>query len=284
MAGITPGTEAVNILREIWSPEFGLDPVEEDVITPLVSEPVGATRIGNKLHLRKVKSMTTQTLNNTTLGLKSDLTYNTNTEVEVTATPTLKYAGVQYAPHTLTRIIDDDNFRAAQRKMIKAALGATRATDLLALAAAASQVINQADIDDPMLTEGIGRMSEYAMGKFVLGETRLNLVIHPREVKNYLRIPGVREYQIRGSQGSAATGEAALAYNIKCRESGLVYQSGGVAYQPLLLKDAWAIGYNIEPSTMDPELDGMALTVIGRMEYGVAEWFDSSVVVLACNV
>lgn len=284
MAGITPATEAANILKEIWAPEFGLDPVEEDVITKMVAEPVGSQKFGNKLHLRKIKAMTAQTLGTSTLGLKSDLTYNTNTEEEVTVTPVFRYAGVQYAPHTLSRIIDDDNFRAGQRKMLMSAIGAQRATDLLSLAASASQVINNADINEDQLVEGIGKMSEFAKGKFILGETPLNLVLHPREVKNYLKIASVREYQIRGNEGSAASGRAVNTYNIRMRESGLVYNPAGTAYQPLLLKDAWAIAHNIPAEMLEPERDGLALTVLIQTEYGYAEWFDSSIICLSNTV
>lgn len=284
MAGITPGTEAAALLPETWNPEFGLDPFEEDVVSGLIAEPVGARSFGGKLHLRKIKAMTANTLGPTTLGLKSDLTFNVNTEVEVQVTPLYAYSGVQYAPHTLTRLIDDGPFRAGQRKMLKAALGVKRATDILTLAGSASQIINQANINEDQLVEGIGRMAEYAMNKFKLGETPLNIVVHPKQVKNYLKIGSVREYQIRGSEGSAATGRAVNTYNITCRESGLVYVAGGVAFQPMLLKDAWAIGHNQPAMIMAPEVDGVSTTVVAVEEYGVAEWFDSSVIVLSNTV
>lgn len=277
MAGITPGTEAANILKEVWDADFKADPTEESVVAGYISEPLGSQKIGNKMHLRKVKAKTANTLGNTTLGLKSDLTFNTNTEVEVTAQPQFVYSGDQYAPHTLTRIIDDGSFRSESRKQLMAALNEQIDTDIFELFPSLSVgVAAGSDLDDLMIRAALKLLATNAKRKFKLGETAVKAFIHVDEVDSALGIAAFKEYQIRGSQGSAVSGQLVTTYGVSWAESGLVYKPGGTAYNALILPDAFAIAYNIKPHAREPEVDGVSTTVIVEAEYAIAEWFDSS--------
>lgn len=277
MAGITPGTEAANILREVWDAEFKADPTEESVIAGYISKPLGSQKIGNKMHLRKVKAKSANTLGNTTLGLKSDLTFNTNTEVEVTAQPSFIYSGDQYAPHTMTRIIDDGSFRAESRKQLMAALNEQIDTDIFELFPALDYGVSAAaDLSDEMIRAALKTLATNAKRKFKLGKTPVKAFIHVDEVDVALGIAAFKQYDIRGSQGSATSGQLVTTYGVTWEESGLVYRSGGTAYNGLILPDAFAIAYNIEPHAREPEVDGVSTTVIVEAEFAVAEWFASS--------
>ena len=115
-----------------------------------------------------------------------------------------------------------------------------------------------------------------AKNKVKVGQTDVRLFLHPDEIKNFMAMGAAREYQIRGGAGSAGNGQLVTTYGIKVEESGNIQNSGGNYHQPMILKDAFAIGYNRTPSALPEQQDGIVTRLIFRAEYGVCEWFDSS--------
>ena len=285
MAGITPGTEAANVLREVWDADFKADPTEEAVVAGYISEPLGSQKLGNKMHLRKVKAKTARTLGATTLGLKSNLTFNENVEAEVTASPKFIYSGDQYSPSTLTRILDDGSFREESRKQLMASLNEQIDTDIFELFPAMTIGVGAGtDIDDAMIRAAVKLLAKNAKRKFKLGVTPVRAFIHVDEVDNALGIAAFKQYDIRGSQGSAVSGQLVTTYGVQWSESGLVYKNAGTGYNGLILPDAFAIAYNIKPHAREPEVDGVSTTVIVEAEYAVCAWFDSSGVKIPTTV
>ena len=61
---------------------------------------------------------------------------------------------------------------------------------------------------------------------------------------------------------------------------GNVYTNGASYFNPLLLKDAWALAWNEKPHILDVQMDGLVENYIAYTEYGVCEWFDASGVAL----
>jgi len=288
-AAVRASTEAANILREVWDSQFGLDPTEEAVVAPLVATPIGTQKIGKKLHLRKlaVQSANKLTPSSHTTSLASDnLTYNQNTEVEITVTPFVYYCGLELNKDAMNEIIDDGNAIAGYRTQMLAVLNEKLDFEIFSLAPNLSQSETGADLDDAMIRSALGKLAKFAKRKFKLGKTPFNIIVHPDEIKNAVNIPAIKEYQIRGSQGSAVSGQLVSAYGANLEESGLVYNTGagGTATQPLFIKDAWALGYNEKPHLLDPQTDGLVSRFLGYLEAGVSEWFDSSGVGLVTNI
>lgn len=285
MAGITPGTEAANILRETWTSQFALDPTEESIVAKLVAEPYGTQKIGKKLHLRKIKAMTATKTNgptNTTLLLPSNMTFTTNTEVEVTVTPFSYHTAIELNPDTLNEVIDDGELIAAYRKQMMAVLEEKLDFELLDLASSASLTETGASFTEAMWQAAIAKLAKNAKRKFRIGKTPYNLVFHPDHLASALQVPALREYQIRGNQGGAVNGQLVTTYGANIEETGLVKSSGGTEYMPLFIKDAWALGWNEKPRILAPQQDGLVTRFVGYFEAGCAEWFDSSIV--SCNI
>jgi len=281
-AGIRTGTEAASILRETWDSQFALDPTEEAIVAPLVSQPVGTQRIGSVLHLRKIAAQTVQSMSASTVQVADNLTYNQNTEAEVQVTPASIYVGIELNPDTLEQIVDDGEAVAAWRKQMMAAITEKIDLDLLALAQSASLTESGASFSEALWQSAIGKLAKNAKSKFKIGRTPYNLVLHPDKLSQALQISALREYQIRGNQGAATSGSLVTTYGANIEETGQVSVSAGTYYMPIFIKDAWAIGWNAKPKMLEPQNDGLAVRYLAYASYGVAEWFDSSVV--SCNI
>ena len=280
-AAVTTSTEAAAILREVWDSQFSLDPVEEAVFAPLVSQPNGTQRIGKKLHLRKLKTMTVQDATASTTLVADNLTYNTNTEVEVTLTPAGFYSGIELNPDTLEQIIDDGEAIAGWRKQLMASLTEKLDEELGELAQSASLTETGASLTEALWQAALAKLARNAKNKFKIGKTPYNFVIHPDRLANALGIAAIREYQIRGSKGSAVDATL-VGYGTNIEETAKVFTSAGTNFCPLFLKDAWAIGWNQKPKNMPVQQDGLVERCIVYTSFAVAEWHDHSIV--SCNI
>lgn len=276
MAFAVNTTTNAAILKTTYDSEFGLDPTEESVVAGYVAQPVGSTKIGNTLTLRKIAAVVAGKYSGTS-GLPANLSATTaNTEAAVTTTLSYGYAMLEVDEPAMTRLVDDANYRTGIRKQLAAAVNSQLDADLFALASSLSASQSGADIDDAMLRAALKDLATNAKNKFRIGQTPVRLFIHPSQIDSVLGVSTIREYQIRGSAGSAPSGQMVNAYGISFAESGNVLSSAGSYYNALILPDAWAIGYNIKPSAMPEQVDGIVTRMIFRAEYGVCEWFDSS--------
>lgn len=280
MAAINATTAALS-LKTTYDAEFGLDPYEESVVAKFVAKPVGNAAIGNTLTLRKVAAVTgLKYTTNASGGLPSVLTGHAPTEQAVTTTLAYAYAMAELDEEAMNRIVEDGNYRNGVRKQMAAAVNGQVDIDLLLLAASLSHSETGATVNETMYASALKQLAKYAKNKFKIGETDARLFVHPDVLDDVLVMPIAKEYQIRGSAGSAVTGQLVTTFGIKIEETGNVYQNLGHTYCPLIIKDAWAIGYNKTPSAIPDQQDGLITRLIYRAHYGTCEWFDSSGVVL----
>jgi len=270
-------------LKTIWDSELGFDPVEETKIADWVETPIGAEKFGTALKLRKLPVMTIQRYDTVTppisqtSGQRASLTYNTATAATVTANAVGRYSAVALDKTYLNQVVDDAKFRAGYKRQLTAVLNEGVDIALFALGSSLSSTVSQADIDDAMVRTALGTLATNAKNKFNETSAKL-LVVHPNELKNVWNIPAIKEYQIRGTIGSEVNAQM-NAYGLIWRESGLITPNLGSYYNPLLLKDAWALAWNEKPHILDVQMDGIVENWICYTEYGVCEWFDSSGVV-----
>lgn len=277
-APVTITTNA-QLLRSITDDEFALDPFEESVVAGYVAKPIGTAKVGNSLILRKIAAHTASKYAGGG-GLPASLNTNANTEVAVTLPVAYAYAMGELDEASLTRLVQEGGYRTGYRKQMAAAVNGQIDIDLFALSASLSKSESGASVTETMYASALKQLSKYAKNKFKIGETDVRLFVHPDVLDDVLVMPLAKEYQIRGSAGTAVTGQLATSFGIKIEESGNVLQSGGHTYCPLILKDAWAIGYNRMPSELPEQADGLHTRLIHRAEYACGEWFDSSGVVL----
>lgn len=259
--------------------------MEESVFRNIVATPYGVEKFGSTLNLRKINTVTNQSLASSTTPIHSNLTYTTNTETDITVASVANYAAVELPRDTLNQVIDSANLVTAYRRQMLSALDEAIDTTIANLASGLSQSVTSADITDDMLRKGVGLLAKYAKRKFQVGQTASYLVLHPDEIANAMGCDSVKSYLIRGNAGAAATGDLASTYGIQLRESGLVQTSGGTtAYCPLILPDAFALAFNEQPHILDVQRDGLLDRYVVYTEYGASEWFDTSGVVFVCTI
>lgn len=268
-----------NLLRDTWDAEIGLDPTEETKIADWVEQPIGAQKFGNTLYLRKLPALSASTYtSDNDNALRASLTWTTTGDTRASASATMKYSAIGLERAMLNRAVEDSNVRNAFKKQMMAAIREGVDVSLFALGSSLSSTVSQADIDDAMVRTALGQLATNAKGKFTEDSAKL-LVVHPSELKNVWNIPAIKEYQIRGTIGAAVNAKL-NAYGLVWRESGNVLFSAGSYYNPLLLKDAWALAYNEKPHLLDVQFDGLSENFIAVTEFGVCEWFDTSGVAL----
>lgn len=285
MAGSAPilsGSHAAEILRETWTSQFALNPTEEAIVAPLVSEPFGVARIGKKLHLRKIAAQTVQTMSASATNNPAGMTFNTNTEADVEVDPVSYYSAIEFNPDTLEQIVDDGAAVAAYRKQLMAALTEKIDYVLLQLAESASLTETGASFTEALWQAALAKLAKNAKSKFKIGRTPYNLVLHPDKLAQALQISALREYQIRGNAGAAQSGSLVTTYGANIEETGLVSSDGGTYYMPMFIKDAWVLGWNQKPKMLEVQNDGLLTRHIAYVSFGASEYFDSSIV--SCNI
>lgn len=281
-AAVTTTTNAA-ILKQTYTSDFALAPTEEAVVADFINQPFGTERIGNKLYFRKIKAVNAGKWTAGVSGLPAGLAAvasTANTEEAPSTTLAYAFGMLELDEPALTRLVDDGNYRNGIRKQLAAAVNATVDTDAFALAATFSHTESGAAVNDTMYMSAIGQLSTYAKNKFKVGETEARLFVHPTQVKNALAIEAAREYRIRGSAGSAVSGALMSPYGLVVRESGNVYNNGANHFNVIITKDAWGIGYNIKPSPLPEQQDGIVTRLIFRAEYGLLTQFDECGVAL----
>lgn len=275
MAEITTTTNA-SILKTTYDSEFGLDPTEESVIVNWIAKPMGGQKIGKEFVLRKIAAPTVQQWSAGTSMLPGGLTSHAPTEAAVTATLYYSYVQAEIDEPAMTRLVDDANYRTGLRKQMAAVVNSRPDYYVASLFSGLSASESGADIDDAMLRSALKQLSTNAKGKFKIGQTPVRLFISPTQIDSVLGVSTIREYQIRGSAGSAPSGQLVNAYGISFAETGLIAVDAGSYNNALILPDAFAIGYNIKPSALPEQQDGLVTRFIFRAEFGVVEWFDTS--------
>lgn len=285
VAAIKVGTEAANSVVTTWTNEWKLNPTEGAMVGDFVDKPQVVGKFGQTIKVRFIPGIfasNMQTISNasgTTFNRSGLTTINQNDTV-VTGTSNMVYGAITVNRNVWNQVRDDADYRAKQKAALAAGMVEKVDSDIFANAVNLSNTITQADIDDAALRNGYGRLRKTAKGKVKLGETDVRLYLPPEEAGNALGIAAIREYQIRGNAGSAATGSPVNAYGIKWDVSGLVYNPTGItAYCPLILKDAWFIAFNETPHPLADQVDGLTDTFITVAEYATFEEFDSSGVV-----
>ena len=286
VAAIKVGTEAANSVVTTWTNEWKLNPTEGMMVADFVDKPQVVGKFGQTIKVRFIPAILAgnmQTISNSSIATfnRAGLTTINQNDTVVTGTSAMVYGAITVNRNVWNQVRDDSDYRAKQKAALNAGMVEKVDTDVFANAANLSNVITQADLDDAILRNGYGRLRKTAKGKVKLGETDVRLYIPPEEAGNALGIAAIREYQIRGSVGAAATGSPVNAYGIKWDVSGLVYNPSGVALCPLILKDAWFLAYNETPHPLADQVDGLTDTFIVVAEYATFEEFDSSGVVFA---
>lgn len=272
MGILTAATEAAALIPKRWNPGLKLEAQEEMIGVKNFSEAVGVQKINGQLYFRKIKR-----INSTAVPSGgATLTATGNTETAPSITPTREYAMVQIEGAVLDRMDTDPS--SAYRTQIKAGLGTGVDVAGMTLAAGLSTNIvgnGAAHLDQALLLEAQGKLIGSSRNKFNPGVSPAYLTIFHTEIRYIMGIFNLTADSARGdAEHPLVTGWIIKTLGMMLNESGNVYQAAGVTHNLLHTDDAFAIGYNREPSILPPQQFEDSVKIIGVVEHGEVELFD----------
>ena len=266
-------TTAAKLIPEVWSTNLLEETTEEMVVATNFARPVGVSKVNGKLHIRKVLRVPATGANASGLSL----TYTSNTEQEVTATPIWAYAAVEISHPVYTRMdINPDN---TYRDMLK--YGLAEYIDQYCAQQAASLTTNikgsgSADIDLGLMLDAQMALAISAKRRYKVGVTPWFIKLHPSQLKNTMGIFNLIADYVRGDETKpVVSGWVSPVLGAQVDESGNVYQAGGVTHNPCFLEDAFVLAYNEEPIVLEPQPFELVKRIIATTEFGTAIQFDN---------
>jgi len=279
---ITP-SDAANLLTKEWRAGILLAANEESVFMPnMMDASAGAVKLRNGLYVRKLGTMTAQSLSGS--GLHSSLTYNTEAGSVVLLSPSTPYSAVELNVDTLMEIDSQPMLKAAYKEQLMASIGenmdSTTAQSLIP-ALTTSVEGGAVALSKALMLTCLKDLIVQAKDRFKPGKTRGHFIIHPNQSDALLDIPEITAANIRGdSQNPNVKGWVWDAWNCSVEESGNIHTAAGVAYNVLFLEDAFAKAWGTKPYFLDPQFEGLLVRLICVGQYGVGTIFDEYAVMM----
>ena len=278
MAPVTT-TTALKLLPELWSPGLLKEAYEAMIIVKDFAKAPGATKIGQKLHIPKMLAIAA-----TTPGSPSGtgLTYTANTEQEVTVDPLETYAAVEIQRAVRRRM--NINPDSPYRDMIKR--GVAQAIDIKGGTLASGLTTNVkgsalASMDLGLMLDVQQALVVSCGENFRPGRSPWFIKMHSTQVKNTMGIFNLTADYARGdSVKPFVSGWLSPVLNANIDVSGNIYTSGGIAHHLAFIPEAFVIGFNEEPTVLEPQDVELVTRIIAVSEFGVSEAWDE----YACDV
>jgi len=266
-------TTALKLLPELWSPGLLMETNWAKIVTrEFSSPPGGAKKIGQQLHIPKVKRIAA------TGGgsYSTSLTYTANTEEEVTVDPVQVHGAVEIQRAVYNRM--NTSPESPYRKMI--IRGMAEYLDTYGAALAANLATNVkgsalASVDKGLLLDVMQALATSAQSEFELGKDTWFIKLHTSQIKNAMNQFDLTASNVRGDGTKPmVTGWLSPTLGAEIVASGNVYVSGGIAHNLCYLPTAFVEAFNEEPNIIEPQPYELVVRLIGYGEFGQSEAFD----------
>lgn len=273
MATVTT-TTALKMLPELWSPGMLMETTWAKVVTrEFASPPGGAKKIGQQLHIPKVKRIAATGGGSYTTG---NIIYTANLEEEVTVDPVQVHAAVEIQRAVYNRM--NTSPESPYRKMI--IYGMAEYLDSYGAALAANLATNVkgsalASVDKGLLLDVMQALATSAQREFELGKDAWFIKLHTSQIKNAMNQFDLTASNVRGDGTKPmVTGWLSPTLGAEIVSSGNVYVSGGIAHNLCYLPTAFVEGFNEEPNIIPAQDYELVVRLIGYGEFGQSEAFD----------
>lgn len=278
VSSILQGTHLTAVVEQSWRPRFSLESNEERVVSRGFEGPDGVTKMGNTMNISKIQRMTVTNLTTTAQMDASLLSYNTNTEANITVSARDDYAAVSVGRNTVNRMLRSADLLAGYKKQLQSALATAIDVQCASLVPSlATNIVGSGavPISKSLLLSGLTKLVASAKGMFKLGTTSCYLTVHALRTGDLLNIPEITAADVRGdSMNPNVTGRVWKAWSMDVAESGNISTSGGAAHNLLHISPSHVLAYNEEPNLLDPQENGLATIIIAYTNYGTAEVWD----------
>lgn len=236
MAAVT-ATTAANLLPQRWT-DVDVNTNEEMVHANKIKD-LGV--VNRQLNVPLMASIAASTLS---AGSGSNVTFSANTEGVATFSPATRYAAVELEKQAAVRAADD--LKSKYKFNLELSLASVIDADCLIDAASLTQVINAAGgIDKASALDALQRVVSGAKRLFKPGRNNAIGILHSTQYDEFMSISDFTSAQVRGDNSNPmVSGWIVQAAGAFWYESGNVYQSGALYYNPVYIKEAFGVGYN----------------------------------------
>src|SRR5437773_1950673 len=107
LSSMRPGTELTNVLEQRWAPGFGYVANEEAVIIQTFGDGQVTGKVGNTLNLSKIDTKVANVISTTAQVDAGALTFETDTEANVSANARDIYGAVAIGENSRARLLRD---------------------------------------------------------------------------------------------------------------------------------------------------------------------------------
>jgi hypothetical protein len=268
-------TQLANVLETQYEPTLSPEANEAFVIAKDFKR---VSMVGNSLNIGKVAAATAVTLAGTSTSAHgAGLTYEQDTEAAITVSPTFTYAGFQLTQVSAQRFMRSPQYQAKKKQQLLAALRVEHDTRAGALGPNLSTNVvggGASRITKTLVLQGMAKLRAGAKEYFQMGGLA-HLVGYHLQFPDLFGILDITSAEMRGDATNPnVTGRIVRAWGLTIDTSGNISLSGSVANNMLWIPEAFALGYNQEPTLLEPQKDGLVTRVIAHSECGMAEVWD----------
>lgn len=223
--------------------------------------------LDNKIHIRKAKVLSVNSLASTASG--SGLTYSANTEVDVEISPIARYVAVQISKSQLAQMnVDPQNMIVTG---VQDALA--EAVDSLCLTDVQSLTTNvlgnaAAAITRPLLLNALQLVRQTGKMEAVPGKSTIHFVCHPSQYDDFMSISEITAANVRGGNANPnVSGTVFDALGMSFTVSGNVVVDGNGANNVVFVPSAFGVSYN-EQVGVTRQVFELSNRIIGYVNFG----------------
>lgn len=273
----TTTSSFTNFLETRWSPRIMLDTSEEMAIANkfMTGSDLEVDKVGNTLYVRKVAAKTTNKPGSGFAGELTALTLENDSETAVACSPVTGYCAVIVSDQVKMRMMAFPAYEAAIRQQFVRSLSEQIDADAGTLATSLSVSVPDTNLSAALIRQALGTLKTNAKREYKTGKITAVLRVHSSQQQHLYGIPEAANADIRSDDGANVSGVVVKLWGADVDVTGNIASSGGLRYNMLFVKPAFALVYNQEPKVVAPQEFGFATFIGGIADYSVTEIYDN---------
>lgn len=254
-SGTSPKAGAA-LVNQVWQTDIERTLCEDAEFWPKLVE---RDRPYDQLNIRKIGRFgaTNSLAETASADDGTGLTYVVAADTNITLAPINRYVAIAISRHQMSQMNVDPKgpFRTSAEEALNEQI------DVVCLQDAASLATNvtggsSAVVDKPGLLNILEKLRASARSAITLGKTKLWFIITPGQFGDLMTVPELTAANLRGdSQDPNVRGMVLNGLGLNYQVSGNVYTSGGSAYNPIFVPEAFGIAWNEKPVAMAQEFE-----------------------------
>lgn len=280
-------TSLSNLVETVYRPRMALATSEAmEIANKFDDGNEGVEKMANSLVIRKILAKNRVTAAAGDHLAAENMTFEADTETNITVSPTFIYGAVGLSKHSQTRLLASAEYQKGVREQLVRTLKEEidETAGELGDNLATSVIGGAQNLDKSLLLSGLAILRENSKRYYSPGKNTAYLRVHPRQMHHLYSIAEIANANLRGdSDNPNVTGVLVEAWGLDIGISGNIVNSGGFLHNMLFLKEAFVLAYNERPQLAPEQPNGLAMLLMSYAEFGVAEVWDEYAVDVRTN-